>query len=304
MYDYNNRVNSLIESEYAYKHNLYGKGITVAILDTGIYPHTDFVDPRNRIIAFKDCVYRKSIPYDNNGHGSHIAGIVGSCGKNSRNEYIGVAPECNLVIVKVLDASGNGKVSTVIQGLNWIRQNYKRYNIRIVNISMGSFDSHDIGEDASLVRMVNALWDEGIIVCVAAGNRGPDKSSITTPGISRKVITVGASDDYETIKLDDKHVKNYSGRGPTRFGCIVKPEIVAPGSNILSCANDKNGYAIKSGTSMATPIVAGAIALLLEKEPWLTNKAVKLKLHDSAVDLNLPKNQQGWGMLNVRRLLS
>ncbi len=304
MYNYNNKVNSLIEAEYAYRHNIYGEGVTVAVLDTGIYPHKDFVVPNNRIVAFKDCVSRKSNPYDNNGHGSHIAGIIGSCGKNNRGEYIGMAPRCNLAIVKVLDANGNGKVSTVIQGLHWIHQNYKRYNIRIVNISMGSFDNHDIGEDASLVRMVNTLWDEGIIVCVAAGNRGPEKSSVTTPGISRKVITIGASDDYEMIKVDNRNVKNYSGRGPTIYGCIVKPEIIAPGSNILSCANDKTGYVIKSGTSMSTPIVSGAIALLLEKEPWLSNKAVKLKLHDSAVDLNLPKNQQGWGMLNVRKLLS
>ena len=95
---------------------------------------------------------------------------------------------------------------------------------------------------------------------------------------------------------------DYSGRGPTS-ACVCKPDIVAPGSSIISCANRQNGYTVKSGTSMSTPLVSGAIALLLEKYPWMSNKDVKLRLRERAVDLGLPHNQQGWGLLDVERLV-
>ena len=243
--NYNKDFYNQIEVDYAYKHNIYGRGITVAVLDTGIYSHKDFIYPTNRIIAFKDCISKKAMPYDNHGHG-----------------------------------------------------------IRVVNISMGTEDSDNKGENATLVRAVDELWNMGLIICVAAGNRGPEKYTITTPGISRKVITFGACDDDKRVMLDNKSTFNYSGRGPTYNSCIIKPEIVSPGSNILSCSNSRDYYAIKSGTSMATPIVSGAIALMLEKNPHLSNKDVKLKLHDSAVDIGIDKNRQGWGMLNIRRLLN
>jgi len=160
------------------------------------------------------------------------------------------------------------------------------------------------------------VWDNGIVVVVAAGNNGPGPMSISTPGISRKVITVGSSDDNVAVEIfGNSKSKDYSGRGPTPF-CIKKPDIVAPGSNIISCnisrysLRSKDGYAnspmmytVKSGTSMATPVVSGAIALLLSKYPNLTNKEVKLKLRESAVDLGHHWEKQGWGLLNVRRLL-
>ena len=166
---------------------------------------------------------------------------------------------------------------------------------------------------------MNAVWDSGIIVVVAAGNNGPGPMSISTPGISRKVITVGSSDDNVSVEVFGSKSKDYSGRGPTPY-CIKKPDIVAPGSNIISCninritgrggrgqlfqtADYPMMYTIKSGTSMATPVVSGAMALLLGAHPELTNKEVKLKLRDSAVDLGQRWEKQGWGLLNVRRLL-
>ena len=127
--------------------------------------------------------------------------------------------------------------------------------------------------------------------------------SITTPGISRKVITVGCSDDNTEVLVGGNRMVDYSGRGPTA-ACVCKPDIVAPGSCVVSCASQTDRYAIKSGTSMSTPIVSGAIALLLEKYPDMTNLDVKLKLMQTARDIGLPKNQQGWGLLDIERLLS
>lgn len=276
-----------------------GQGIGVAILDTGIYPHVDF---DARITAFYDAVRRKPIPYDDNGHGTHISAIIGGSGKASDGRYCGIAPGCSIISVKVLDSKGNGFASDVLSGLRWLRQNKERLGIRIINISVGSYSRKNMSEDSALVRGVDAAWDDGFVVVVAAGNNGPAPMTVTTPGISRKVITVGCSDDYKEVNVMGNRMVDYSGRGPTK-NCICKPEIIAPGAGIISCANEGRRYSVKSGTSMSTPIVSGAIALLLEKYPSMTNRDVKLRLRERAVDLGFPKNQQGWGMLDIARLL-
>lgn len=283
----------------AYRLGLTGKGVGVAVLDTGIFPHRDFED---RIRVFADMVKRKPLPYDDNGHGTHIAGIIGGSGLSSDGRYQGVAPECDLISVKVLDHKGNGYASDVLAGLRWIEKHREEYNIRIINISVGSFTKKGMSEDSALVKGVDAAWDAGFIVVVAAGNNGPGRYTITTPGISRKVITVGCSDDYKEVDVAGSRMIDYSGRGPTS-ACVCKPELVAPGSSIVSCANRPGGYTIKSGTSMSTPLVSGALALLLQKYPLMTNKDVKLRLRERAVDLGLPRNQQGWGMLDVKHLV-
>lgn len=308
-----NRVNKIIESDWAHERGYTGKGVGVAIVDTGIALHRDFIEGGNRVTGFVDFVNHRTEPYDDNGHGSHVAGIIGGNGFSSKGRYKGVAPECNLIGVKVLDHRGDGNISDVLAGLQWILDNRRKYNIRIVNISVGTSAKDNLDENSLLVQGVDAIWDNGIIVVVAAGNNGPGPMSISTPGISRKVITVGSSDDNIAVEIfGNSKSKNYSGRGPTPF-CIKKPDIVAPGSNIISCnisryylkSKDSSPmmYTVKSGTSMATPVVSGAIALLLHKYPDLTNKEVKLKLRESAVDLGQHWEKQGWGLLNVRRLL-
>ncbi len=250
-----------------------------------------------------------------------MAGIIGGNGYSSKGKYKGIAPECNFIGVKVLDHRGDGNISDVLAGLQWVIDNRKKYNIRIVNISVGTSSKDSLDENSLLVQGVNAVWDNGIVVVVAAGNNGPGPMSISTPGISRKVITVGSSDDNIAAEVyGSGRAKDYSGRGPTPF-CIKKPDIVAPGSNIISCnisritSRAKNGdvrltasdspmmYTIKSGTSMATPVVSGAIALLLSVHPELTNREVKLKLRSSAIDLGQHWEKQGWGLLNVKKLL-
>lgn len=315
-----NRVCDIIESGWAYEQGIYGQGVGVAILDTGISLHKDFIEGGNRVIAFEDFIDGKKEPYDNNGHGTHVAGIIGGNGYSSKGKYKGVAPECNIIAVKVLDHRGDGNISDVLAGLQWIIDNRKKYNIRVVNISVGTSSKDSLDENSLLVQGVNAVWDSGVAVVVAAGNNGPGPMSISTPGISRKVITVGSSDDNITVEVFGAKTKDYSGRGPTPY-CIKKPDIVAPGSNIVSCninrysARGKNGsasissarapmmYTVKSGTSMATPVVAGAIALLISACPDLSNLEIKLCLRDCAVDLGMHWEKQGWGLLNVRRLI-
>ncbi len=279
---------------------LTGRGVGVAVLDTGIYPHEDF---GQRITAFFDVLHRRREPYDDNGHGTHISAIIGGSGAASGGRYRGIAPGCDLISVKVLDAKGGGFASDVLMGLRWIREYKDALGIRIVNISVGSYSRKNMSENSALVRGVDAAWDDGLVVVVAAGNNGPGYMTVTTPGISRKVITVGCSDDHKEVSVMGNRMVDYSGRGPTG-ACICKPEIVAPGAGIVSCSNEPGRYAVKSGTSMSTPVVAGAIALLLEKYPEMNNRDVKLRLRERAVDMGLPRNQQGWGLLDIERLLA
>lgn len=314
-----NRTREILEVNWAHRRRIYGYGIGVAIVDTGVSNHVDLVGYKNRIIGFKDVINNRTIPYDDNGHGTHVAGIVGGDGSASKGLYRGIAPRCNIIGVKVLNHKGNGNANDVLKGILWIHENKDRYNIRIVNISVGASIEKNGDENSKLVKGVDSLWENGIIVVVAAGNNGPTPQSISIPGISRKVITVGASDDNITTEVSGSRTTHYSGRGPT-LACIRKPDIVAPGSNIMSCSGLKtssdiilnkftgnkniNQYTSKSGTSMATPMVSGSIALLLSEYPHMTNKDVKLKLRESGRDLGYPANKQGWGLINVRSLLS
>ncbi len=275
-------------------------------MDTGVSLHPDF---GNRIIGFADFVNRRRDIYDDCGHGSHICGIIGGDGRMSEGKYMGMAPGCSLIALKVLDRKGNGYARDVLAGIDWLLDRKEKLGIRIVNISVGSGGTKAINEESALVRGVNRAWDAGLVVVVAAGNNGPGRMSVTTPGISRKVITVGCSDDHREILVSGRRMIDYSGRGPTA-ACVCKPDLVAPGSSVVSCAGRSAGsignarYAIKSGTSMSTPVVSGAIALLLEKYPDMTPKEVKMKLMRSSRDLGLSKNQQGWGLLDMTELLS
>ncbi|WP_132282783.1 S8 family peptidase [Natranaerovirga hydrolytica] len=309
-----NSARKEIGCQWALDQGITGKGIGIAVLDTGIYPHKDFISRRNRIIAFKDFVNDYKDPYDDNGHGTHVAGIVGGDGYSSSGKYMGVAPDCNIIGVKVLDEKGAGHISDVLAGLQWVIDNKNRYNIKVVNISVGTEDKDKEGETSALVRGVNAAWDHNLVVVVAAGNNGPKSMSVTTPGISRKIITVGSSDDKETVDIFGAYIKNYSGRGPTQE-CIKKPDVIAPGSNIVSCNSDVKyrpndnqyvkdvGYTTKSGTSMATPIIAGAVVLLQSVDRNINNKEVKLKLKNSSEDAGFIQEHQGWGMINIKKFL-
>ncbi|MDO4272308.1 MAG: S8 family peptidase [Eubacteriales bacterium] len=276
------------------KQSVYtGKGIGVAVLDTGIYPHIDF---GNRIWSFFDFLSYKRLPYDDNGHGTHVAGILAGDGTASQGRYRGIAPGCGITSLKVLDRFGNGNKEDVLRAFRWILEYREQYRIRIVNISVGTTYRTRNDHDA-LIEGVEKLWDEGLVVVAAAGNQGPRPGSITAPGCSKKVITVGSSD-----MLEGK--SGVSGRGPT-FECVCKPDLVTPGNKVISCAPGPDfPYKTKSGTSMSTPFISGAVALMLEKDPLLTNMEIKMMLKESADDLGLPRNQQGWGKFNCEKFLS
>ncbi len=284
-----------------------GSGITIAFLDTGISPTKDF---EGRILVFRDFINGRTAPYDDNGHGTHVTGIACGSGVLSGGKYRGIAPSASIASLKTLDSTGKGSASDILAGMQWIYDNKSKYNIRIVNLSIGT--SAASGEDP-LVRAAEALWDSGITVICAAGNNGPAPCTISSPGISRKIITVGSSDDENETSIWGMALKNFSGRGPT-LDCVIKPDILAPGSSIVSCLSadakredikirDKY-YQILSGTSMSTPIVAGAAAALLQKDPTLTPDDIKYMLARTSVRLGFPRNREGWGLLDAGALLS
>ena len=161
-------------------HNqeITGKGITTAILDTGIYPHKDL---SGNILEFHDVINYRITPYDDNSHGTHVSGIICSTGHSAR-AYTGVAPDSKIIAVKVLDQSGHGTPEKIISGIEWILKNKEKYNIKIVNISIGTRVYSCSDEKSSLVQAVDHMWDSGLTVLVSAGNNGPDYHTITTPG--------------------------------------------------------------------------------------------------------------------------
>ena len=164
------------------QENLTGKGITAAVLDTGIFPHMDF---DGRIVAFRDLVYGRETPYDDNGHGTHVCGILGGSGRASGGKYQGAAPGCRFVVVKILDRRGNGRKQDILAAIDWVCKERIRLNIRILNISVGTTEQEKTVDDL-LVQAVERAWDDGITVVTAAGNLGPAPGSITAPGSSRK----------------------------------------------------------------------------------------------------------------------
>lgn len=296
-----NRVKQAVHAENVYKYGLSGKNVTVAIMDTGVAMHRDF---DNRILAFHDFCNGYQAPYDDNGHGTHVTGIIAGSGRMSAREngvpvYGGMAPQAGIVMLKVLDKKGNGKTGQVLEAIRWLREHRAAYNIRLLNISVGMLPNAGISEQQALLRAVDGLWDAGIMVVAAAGNNGPRENTVTIPGISRKIVTVGSSDDGGST---GSLAKGYSGMGPTEC-CIVKPEILAPGTNIMSCAKDGTGYVKKSGTSMAVPVVTGALALALEKYPNLTPAELKLRLYERAYPRGEHIGKKCWGVLHLDYLL-
>ena len=282
-YHYMRRVKKIVQYSYNYITRWQGQGVTVVVMDTGMALHPEV---QGKAILFRDFVNGREDYYDDNGHGTHVCGVIGG-------SQIGMAPKCNLIVLKVLDETGNGDAMHSMRGFRWILENQEKYNIRIVNISMGMRQGANERAEARIMKGVEMLWDMGLVVVAAAGNLGPKEGSITIPGQCKKIITVGSFDILR------------SGRGSVKRD-MYKPELVAPGANILSCNADyqqEKMYIRKSGTSMATPVVSGAVALLLSKEPNLTNESVKKRLQQCCDSLKLPDIQQGNGLLNVEKLL-
>lgn len=168
------RVRALIGLNRELQEKFTGEGITAAILDSGIAAHEDFGD---RILAFSDFVSGRGMPYDDNGHGTHIAGILAGSGKRSDGRYAGIAPGCGLVIGKVLNRRGSGNLADILKGISWCMEHRELYNIRIINISVGM--TKDTGQkmEERLLELIEEAWAQGMVVVCAAGNNGPSPAS-------------------------------------------------------------------------------------------------------------------------------
>lgn len=300
------RVRTQVGVDWKEWEDWMGNSVTIAVLDTGIGRHPDLQD---RAVCFRDFIHHRNLMYDDNGHGTHICGILCGSGVVSNGRYAGMAPNSHLVIGKVLDEKGDGLTLHMLEGMEWVLENKEKYHIRILNISVGIGSLNEPAKERALREMVETLWRNGIVVVCAAGNKGPANDSISSVGGSGQVITVGCHDG--TYSRDNpRSCEQYSGRGAL-LSPVRKPDIVAPGTDIVSCnvhvqkqyGRILNPYIAKSGTSMATPIISGGIALLLQKYPDLDNETVKHRLTYAATDLGEPWNKQGWGMMNVRKML-
>ena len=290
-----NHVKEIVHAKQVYQNGYTGKNIRIALLDTGVNEHPDL---KNRILMFKDYVKQKEYTYDDNGHGTHIAGILCGDGSACNGVINGMAPRAELFVFKILDHKGDGSTEDALKALDWILLNHKRYRIRLLNFSMGYRPEAKKSLQLELLNKINCLWKEGVIVVTAAGNNGPGDNSITVPGICRDVITVGACGDE---KKYHNMLTEYSGRGPTTC-CIVKPEILAPGTDVLSLSSKGKGYEKKSGTSMSVPVVCGGLALALEKRPSISPVEMKLLLYDTVERIDGIQNSF-WGILNVDNLI-
>ncbi|MFA7533951.1 MAG: S8 family peptidase [Tissierellaceae bacterium] len=236
-------------------------------------------------------------------HGTHVAGIIAGNGFSSMGKYLGIAPKANILGIKALDSQGSGDASDIIEAISYIIETKEKYNTKIINLSLGTPSNIPCQKDP-LCKAVDAAVKAGLIVIAAAGNSGPTEGTILSPGISNSVITVGASDHMGTVDTSDDTIAPFSSRGPT-FEGLMKPDIVAPGVNIKSLSNvDLDGYSSLSGTSMATPLVSGSAALLLNEFNLLTPQEVKNKVIDSCIDLKDTKENQGAGLLNLKLLFS
>ena len=273
--------NQLLGVETLHAQGHTGAGTCICILDTGIAPHPDLKD---RIVAFKDFVNGAPLPYDDNGHGTHCAGIAAGDGRSSGGRYVGIAPEANIVGVKVLDRYNTGYDSNIIKGIQWAVDNKDRYGIDVLNLSLG----HEIEESRffdPLTRAVQKAVRKGLSVVVSAGNSGPAPGTVQSPGNAPKAITVAALNDNGTADRDDDFPASFSSCGPTKIDKLDKPDIAAPGVDIVSCAHDSANYVAMSGTSMAAPFTAGVVALLKEVQADLKPKEIKEAIMESAYQM-------------------
>lgn len=299
------RVRKQIEAEFPEMESK-SCGVTVAVLDTGIVRHPDMA---GRLLCFRDFVNHRHLMYDDNGHGTHVCGIICGSGLASDGKFRGIAPEAKLVVCKVLDRKGDGTTANMLAALKWVRENKQLYRIKVLNISVGIGDLRQREKEYALKKEIEKIWDSGITVVCAAGNKGPGDGSLSAIGSCGKVITVGCHDGEYCLDNPGR-CATYSGRGVARSN-IRKPDIVAPGTDITSCnihckkvhGRFEHAYVAKSGTSMATPIISGVAVLAFSKYPHMTNEEFKQKLTLTATDLGEPWNLQGWGMVNVKRLL-
>ncbi len=315
-----------IGAQLAAQYGLDGTGIAIAVIDSGILSVRDLLGPNTNASNLSRIVYNQSFvsgvssTADQYGHGTHVAGIAAGNANSSTGpgyfaSFRGVAPGANLVNLRVLDANGVGTDSGVIAAIDKAISLKSKYNIRVLNLSLGRPVFESYTKDP-LCQAVERAWKAGIVVVVAAGNEGRNNSkgtsgyaTVTSPGVDPLVITVGAMKTVGTANRADDLIASYSSKGPTLLDHVVKPDIVAPGNRTISLVASKSlvaansttankilfsyyqatssktysgDYYRLSGTSMAAPMVSGAAALMLQKDWALSNETIKARLMKTA----------------------
>lgn len=296
-----------------------GTDVTVAVVDSGLAMHGDFNQGvgYSRIIGQVDFTGGSGTIDDYYGHGTHVAGAIGGNGHHSDGSYIGVAPGVNLIDVKVTDDYGTGTMSSAIAGLQWILENRETYNIRVANLSLNSTVAESY-HSSPLSAALEILWFNNIVVVVSAGNNGNSNQGVVYPPANDPfVITIGSADDLGTPGINDDQLSTFSAYGTTIEG-HSKPDLIVPGANIIAAlASDDSNLALEhpahtvggpagnyyfrmSGTSMASGVAAGAVALLLQDEPNLTPDQVKYRLMTTAQTFPGPvTGSTGAGYLDI-----
>jgi serine protease AprX len=305
-----------------------GAGVGIAIIDSGVAPSHDDLGSASgqRVDQFVDFINGQTTRYDDYGHGSHVAGIVAGNGFDSSGARSGIAPAARLIVLKVLDNQGRGRISDVIAALDYAVSHKDALNIRIVNLSVATGVYESYNSDPLTLAARNAV-SAGIVVVAAAGNNGRGASGstqyrgVTAPGNAPWVLTVGASSHMGTVARGDDTIAAFSSRGPGAVDYGAKPDIVAPGVGIESLSSPGswlymvdsqyllNGtvatsyppYLSLSGSSMAAPVVTGTVGLMLQANPSLTPNQVKAILQYTAqVDPDYDVLTQGAGFLNAK----
>ena len=309
-----------------------GSGISVAIIDSGVTAwHDDLsIDPAaqsgQRVRQFVDFVSSRLAPHDDYGHGTHVAGIIAGNGVDSGGARTGIAPAAHLIVLKTLDAAGRGRISDVIAALGYVILSKDAFNIRVVNLSIGTGVYESYNRDP-LTLAAKRVVASGVVVVAAAGNYGRDREGrtryggITAPGNAPWVVTVGAASHTGTIERSDDTVAVFSSRGPTAIDRATKPDLVAPGVGTESLSDPLSAfytsrsafllagtmptpylpYLSLSGTSMAAPAVAGTVALMIQANPSLTPGQVKAVLqHTAQPYAGYDRLTQGTGFLDAR----
>jgi serine protease AprX len=310
----------LVGADTLQQAGITGRGVTIAMLDSGLWqaPSQNY---GARVLATIDVTNGGSGPVtgDPYGHGTHITSIAAGGAANLSGNYLSIAPQASLVIVRAFNGQGGGRYIDVISGLNWIVANRKKYNIRVINLSFGAPPESYYWNDP-LNQAVMAAWQAGIVVVVAAGNEGPAPMTIDVPGNVPYVITTGAlTDNYTPYNLTDDRLASFSSAGPTYEG-FVKPEVISPGGHMVASMSSQSYLAnidpgsmaptaqmfTMSGTSMAAAVTTGVVALMLQSDPSLTPDNVKCRLLasarpavTSAGTLAYSVFQQGAGLINA-----
>jgi serine protease AprX len=304
---------------------LDGTGVGIAVVDSGVTSWHDDLGS-SRVARFVDFVGFQSAAYDDYGHGTHVAGILAGSGYDSGGRRRGIAPGATLLVEKVLDGSGQGYISNVIAAIDYAIANKDTLNLRIINLSVAAGVYESYNTDPLTLAAKRAV-EAGLVVVSAAGNLGraanghEQYGGVGAPGNAPWVITVGASSHNGTADRSDDTVAAFSSRGPSAIDFQAKPDLVAPGVGIESLAeagstlyNTKplmrlrgtvqtasEPYLSLSGTSMASPVVSGTIALMLQANAALTPNQVKAILQFTAENRDqYTELAQGAGFLNAR----